>query len=84
MKKQGYLSVIGQPLKATALTDLGIFTIVGLICWFSGWRTTYPYGLMWAGIMAILLGVLRVLGSYETWSFAYQYALSAGTKNVHE
>jgi len=86
MGKPGYFSGIRRFLKTALLADLGIFIAAGLICWFGGWLTVHLYGhsLMWAGLAAILLGLLSVPGSYETWSFAYQYALSARAKNIDD
>jgi hypothetical protein len=87
MGKQGYLSAILRFLGAVALIDLGIFALVGLGCWLGGWRTASQYGtgLVWAGIGAMVLGVLSIVGNWGlTRSPTYQYGLSVGVQNIYE
>lgn len=68
-------------LRGVALIDLGILGIVGLICWFGGWRTAYDYGngLIWAGIAAFLLGFASVM---RPGSVDYQYAQIMGPDDI--
>ena len=87
MKKQGVLTDILRFLRTVVLIDLGIFAAVGLACWFGGWRTAYQYGggLFWAGMAAIGLGLLSLMGGWGiTRSFGYLYSQSVSEQGIHE
>jgi hypothetical protein len=46
------------------LAELLLFVLVGVVCWFGGWRTLgdYAIGLMYGGMGAILLGGVTAFG----------------------
>jgi hypothetical protein len=46
------------------LAELLLFVLVGVVCWFAGWRTLgdYAIGLMYGGMGAILLGGVTAFG----------------------
>ena len=86
MKEQVSKSIL-RYLRDVALIDLSILGIVGLICWFGGWRTVYDYGngLIWAGVAAFLLGFASLLGGWKmTRSVDYQYAQTMGQDDISQ
>lgn len=87
IKMRRFLTAALRFLRNVVLIDMGIFAVVGLICWFGGWRTAFHYGtsLILAGVAALAFGVYNVIGSWHTSrSFDYQYAASAGVDNVRK
>ena len=74
-------------LRNVALINLGIFVVVGLVCWFGGWRTVTHYGngLLLAGVAVMAVGVFSLIGGWGTTrDFTYQYARSAGTDDIRK
>jgi hypothetical protein len=87
MKIREIFSSIPRFLRIVVPMDLGIFVIVGLVCWFGGWRTAYQYGegLFMAGALAIGLGFLSIVGNWRTTqSVGYQYSQSVGAQSLGE
>ncbi len=86
MKSYTYLSTIWQFFKTAVLTDLGLCILVGLICWFFGWRTAHQYGhgLELVGLLAIFLVLLSIPGSFQGWRLAYQTIWPVEVKEVYE
>ena len=86
MKRRRTLSAILRFLRNVLFVDLGIAIVIGLICWFGGWRTAFHYGngLLLAGVAAIVLGVYSLRGSSHLTRQpgGYQYAGSAGTESM--
>jgi len=66
METQSSGFVILRLLGRILLADLILFIIVGVVCWFGGWRTMEDFsaGLMYGGMGAILLAGLTALGGY--------------------
>lgn len=85
MKKHTYLSKIWRFFKTAIVTDLSLFIVIGLVCWLLGWRTAHQYGhgLEFIGLLAILLVLLSIPGSYQEWSLAYQIVEPMGVKEVY-
>jgi len=81
MKRLEWFHTTWRFLKPVLFTDLGIFAAVGLVCWFGGWQSAFYYGngLIIAGIAAMAVGVLSLLGGWSaTRSFEYQSSQMAG------
>ncbi len=86
MEKQGIHPVL-RFLRNVALIDLGIFVVVGLVCWFGGWRTATHYGngLLLAGVAVMAAGVFSLVGGWGiTRDFTYQHARSAGEGDIRK
>jgi len=43
IKMRRFLTAVLRFLRNVVLIDLGIFAVVGLICWFGGWRTAFHW-----------------------------------------
>jgi hypothetical protein len=72
-------------LRTVVLIDLGIFAVVGVVCWLGGWRTAYQYGngLSLAGAAAIVIGLTSVVGGWGiTRGSDYQYAQSVSEQDI--
>jgi hypothetical protein len=84
---QQFLTTTWRFARNIVLIELGIFALVGLVCWLGGWRTLYHYsnGLLLAGGAALALGAYSISGSWNvSRSFDYQYAASAGVERFHD
>jgi hypothetical protein len=85
MGKQGIPTGILRFLRTVVLIDLGIFAVVGVVCWLGGWRTAYLYGggLFLAGAAAIVIGLSSLVGGWGiTRGFDYQYARSVSEQGI--
>ena len=63
------------------LACLGILVVVGLVCWFAGWRSFDIYGnaLVYTGVGVILIGFYGLQGGWRgERSYAYTQARSVG------
>lgn len=68
--------------KTVLWAGLGFFILAGLTGWHMPYL--YGYGLMWAGVAAVLLGLWCIPGGYGTRRLAYQYARMDGAGCVSE
>ncbi len=87
IKTRCFFTTMWRFSRNIVLTELGIFSTVGLICWLGGWRTLYhySYGLMLAGGAALALGAYSVTGSWSVnRSFDYQHAGSVGVDRFRQ
>lgn len=87
MRTPGWLASVFRFLRPIVLISLGIFALVGLVCWFGGWWTARDYGngLMIAGVVALVVGLLSVFGGWGlTRDSSYMYARSAGEDTIVE
>jgi hypothetical protein len=58
------LAVVGRFLLFVALLNMVAFAVIGLICWFGGWRTAGDFGngLTYAGLVIMGIGAARYFG----------------------
>ena len=63
-QRQGLWPVFLRLFRNILLVDVGIFVIVGLLCWLLGWRTWWHYGrtLVIAGALCTGIGMMSVIG----------------------
>jgi hypothetical protein len=64
MTQRRGLAAVGRFLIFVALLDLFILVVIGLVCWFGGWRTAADYanGLTYAGLAVAAIGGMRYFG----------------------
>ena len=85
MQRQGFLASSLRFLKKVALIDLTIFAAVGLFGFLNAWPTPHAYGagLVFAGIAAMVVGGLTILGGASVAGDpTYMHALSS-SDNFH-
>ena len=63
-QRQGLWPVFLRLFRNTLLVDVGIFVIVGLLCWLLGWRTWWHYGrtLVIGGALCTAIGMMSMMG----------------------
>jgi hypothetical protein len=76
MRQQCLLEDVVAFVATVALVDVTTFTLVALVCWFTGWRTLEHYGtgLTLAGALIIAAGgsaLVGPLGAGRTVQFRY-------------
>ena len=79
MDDRKLLAVVVRFAGIAALVQLAILIAVLLVGWFAGWNTInqYSQALVWAGVLAIGLGLMSIKGHWATTrSFDYQHSLS--------
>jgi hypothetical protein len=61
----GCRSLIGRFVRDCLLTEVAAFALTIGVGWLIGWRTIDPYanGLIWAGLIVIVIGLASVLGA---------------------
>ena len=87
MNDQKLLASVVRFAGIVALVELGIMIAVLLVYWLAGWYTINQYGqaLVWAGVLAISLGLLSIKGHWATTrSFEYQHSLSVTNQDGWE
>ena len=82
------LAVVLRFAGSAALVQLGMLIAVLLVGWLAGWWSTldqYGQALVWAGFLAIGLGLTSIKGHYATTrSFDYQHSLSVSKQDSWE
>ena len=79
MDDRKLLAVVVRFAGIAALVQLAILIAVLMVGWFAGWNTInqYSQALVWAGVLAIGLGLMSIKGHWATTrSFDYQHSLS--------
>ena len=70
------------------LVQVGILIAVLLVGWLTGWWNTldqYGQALVWAGVLAIGLGLMSIKGQWATTrSFEYQHSLTVTNQDGWE
>ena len=64
MAERRGLAVVGRFLLFVALLNLLMVAVMGLVCWFGGWRTAGDFGngLTYAGLVVMATGAMRYFG----------------------
>ena len=87
-KNQKPRAIVLRFVSIAALVQLSILIAVLLMGWLTGWWNTFDqYGqaLVWAGVLAIGLGLTSIKGHYATTrSFDYQHSLSVTNQDSWE
>jgi hypothetical protein len=82
------LAVVLRFAGIAALVQLGLLIAVLLVGWLTGWWNTlgqYGQALVWAGVLAIGLGLLSIKGQWATTrSFEYQHSLTVTNQDGWE
>jgi hypothetical protein len=76
MKPEGIFTALGNFMKQLALIEIGILSLVGLICWWAGWLTVAGYAscLVGTGFAIMLLAVLSSSGQKPIGDARYNFA----------
>jgi hypothetical protein len=58
------LAAVGRFVLFVALLNVIIFVVIGLVCWFGGWRTLGDFGngLTYAGLVVVATGGMHYFG----------------------
>jgi hypothetical protein len=81
LRAREWLLAMLRFLGIALLACLGILAVVGLVCWFAGWRSFDSYGnaLVYTGVGVIFIGFYGLQGGWRgERSYAYTQARSVG------